>query len=211
MASNSLKQMLQIRKRQYLVEQAFDELFSFSQFAEVQIIQRAAAHEADGAISDIFYPDKTTDDDIERFQDERRQLQSQFPQALRVAILGLTHSALETQLVEIARVLAETRGIAVPEKVRTIWPAKGFIEDQLGHAPDSEAWTTMKAYQTVRNAFVHNEGRVDLPLRDGADVSAAAVRIGAETHNSRVVLTRTCAAEFPLLCRRICVEVLRAL
>ena len=209
MATTPLLRLLETRKRLFIVEQAFDDLFSYSQFSEVALIERAAMHEAEGAISDIFYPDQVTDDDIERFQNERRQLRAQFPQSLRAAVLSLTHSIFESQFAEIARHLATQRGITVPENVRTVWPAKKLLERDLGLTFVAQDWEQFKAYQTVRNSLVHNEGRIDLPLKDGSDVSAAALCVGAEIHELQLRLTRVTSADFVLLCRRICVSILR--
>jgi hypothetical protein len=175
-----LLQLLEFRKRRVAIDIAFDDLFMYSQFTEVALIEKAAERQAGAVTTDLFYPDLVTDDDIERFQNERRQLQEDFPQALRMATLGLTHSTFETQLIAIARLAAQSRGLKYPENVKTTWPAKTFLEKTCEVIADSKDWSRFKAYQSVRNAFIHNDGRVDLPLNDGSDPRAAAVSIGAE-------------------------------
>jgi hypothetical protein len=209
MPTNPLLTLIEVRKRRLAVDVTFDDLFLFSQFVEVALIERSAEHHATAITSELFYPDRVTDDDIERFQNERQQLQHEFPHALRIAVLGLTHSRFETQMVATARLVAKCRGLELSEAVKTVWRAKTFLEKDCGLEPDSESWHLFKAYQSVRHAFVHNDGRVDLPLNDGSDLVAAARQVGAEIRDSRVLLTRSSAAEFVLLCRRICMSLLQ--
>lgn len=123
-------------------------------------------------------------------------------------MLSLTHSTFETNIWEIARVAALVRGTPVPEKALPIWRAKDFLEKDCKVDCSDDGWVQLKAYQTVRNAFIHNDGRTDLPLNDGSDVLAAARLLGIEVKDDRMVLTRDGAAAFVALGRRLCLFVL---
>ena len=208
MPTPPLLKLLKIKIRRMAVEAAFDDLFSYSQFTEVALIERSAAHQAAAITSDLFYPDRVTDEEIDRLQDEQRQLQESFPQALRVSLLGLAHATFETQLVEISRVVALSREIPFPSKVKTAWSAKTFLEKECGIDCADEGWALFKSYQSIRNAFLHNDGRIDIPLNDGSNVVAAAEKIGADVNDFRISLNRECAANFAPLCRKLCMLVL---
>lgn len=204
MSTAPLLALIELRKRRIAIECAFDDLAAFGEVTEDALSHRKFEHLALAAISQSFYPEQVTEHDIERFQNERAQHQNEFPQALRVAMLGLALSAFETQVMAVANLLIERTS---PGKAfENFWLAKSHLERECGHRVDEASWKSVQAYRDVRNACLHNDSRVDVPLQSGADPGGAAKQIGADIAGSRIVLTRECAAAFPKLCRRICLS-----
>jgi hypothetical protein len=202
------------RSRRLIVGQVFDDLFWYSQTVEVSLLEKSAERVAMAITSEVFYPGKLEEYEIERLQDEQRQLRESFPQALRIATLGLTQSALEAQLLAIAELAGDSRSTKFDTtslgRRPPIWAAKTFL-DQCGIETTGTDWDLLQHYQNVRNSFVHFNGNVDCKLHSGGDVRQSARQIRAQIVDQRIELTREASAEFPVLCRRLCMQLLQSL
>lgn len=206
---SAVLKLLAIRKRRFMLQMEFDDLFLYSQFTEVSLIENSAWQRAGAIISDVNYPDRNTDEEIELYQNERRQFLESFPRALRISTLSLTHSTFETNMNEIARIAAIFGNVPIPANPLNIWPAKTFLEKKCSINCKSDDWELFKEYQCVRNAFIHNDGRIDRPLNSCRDLHAAVKLLGLEVSDFQINLTRACTAEFVLLCRRLCLLLLQ--
>lgn len=205
-------------KRQQSVRERYGDLEAYIDFAEASIIKLKAKTESDAALQEVFYPDRITDEDIERYQEDVRRLDESFPQGLRASALAMVQATLEHQLSAIARfyclvkeIPAEELTESIRSKKSTLWGTKSFLKGKCKTEGGSEYWKTIKHFSLVRNAVAHNQGLVDDSLHSPRETRAAIEALkSVKLIDNQIYLEREASSEFLNAAKYLCLELLRA-
>ena len=206
-------QLARRRQRRAQVDEVFDDLIDFVTEFEHTIREKQAAFQARVAIQAISKPGELEEHEIEALQNEERQLVDAFPQTLRVASTALVHSALETQLREIAELLQPIRKVEIrlndlngsqSEK------AESYFHRVCGIPPLSAEWSEITDYQLVRNAFVHNQGQLNDRAQSPNKIREAVKRLSAvRIDGDQIILEEDFAIGYAKSAKTLCRNILQ--
>ncbi len=208
--------IIEMKQRRYSVDVAFEDLLAYANFVEHALRLKEYELITGATLSEIFQPGLSSDEDIERYQNERRQLKEEFPQALRNATLGFTQSVLEAQLISIAKIASKWRGCTLEslDKRKGESPLRRlrkYFEELCRLRIDADAWNSISHYQNVRNSLVHNEGNISIRLSNGANAGVSAKAIGAQIDGEHILLRSDNVTNHITTCRHVCKELLQRL
>lgn len=155
--NDRLLQNLKKELHRIQVDQIFNDLIELMANLERTMAEARAAFSTRMALNPFVNPEGLEDHEIELLKTERRQLDESFPQTLRIAAVALVHSALETTL-------RDTVNLFDPEKsldYEVMKQSQTFFRKVCASPPSEEEWEEIHDYASIRNCFVHNQGRLN--------------------------------------------------